>query len=40
MTYVRRHIQSYYGDVLAAESYVIMVRFNPTLLRRVKTDHE
>lgn len=39
-SYVRRHIQSYYGGVLEAESRAIMARFNPTLLRRVTTDHE
>lgn len=37
--YVRRHIQSYYGGVLEAESHAIMARFNPALLRHTTTGH-
>ncbi|MEZ4731324.1 MAG: nucleoside deaminase [Caldilineaceae bacterium] len=35
--YVRRHIQSYYGGVLEAESQALMARFDPVLLRRTTT---
>lgn len=33
--YVRRHIQSYYGGVLEAESRAIIERFNPTMLKYI-----
>lgn len=33
--YMRRHIQSYYGGVLEAESRAIIERFNPTMLKYI-----
>lgn len=33
--YVRRHLQSYYGGVLEAESRAIIERFNPTMLNYI-----
>ena len=41
--YVRRHIHSYYGGVLEAESRAMIARFNPTMLEYITTqrlDHE
>jgi tRNA(adenine34) deaminase len=35
--YVRRHIQSYYGGVLEAESRALIARFNPRMLEYITT---
>lgn len=36
--YVRRHIQTYLGGVLEAESRAIIARYNPALLRYITTE--
>ena len=38
--YVRRHIQSYYGGVLEAESRAVIARFHPRLLDYITTAHQ
>jgi tRNA(adenine34) deaminase len=38
--YVRRHIQTYYGGVLEAESRAVIARFNPGLLDYITTAHQ
>ncbi len=37
--YVRRHIQSYYGGVLEAESRAVIGRFHPRLLAYITTGY-
>lgn len=37
--YVRRHIKSYYGGVLEAESRAIIERFNPIMLKYITGGH-
>ncbi len=37
--YVRRHIQSYHGGVLEAESRLLIARFDPTMLEYVTSQH-
>lgn len=38
--YVRRHIQSYYGGVLEAESRALLARFNPRMLDYITIGHQ
>lgn len=33
--YVRRHLKSYYGGVLEAESHALIERFNPIMLKYI-----
>lgn len=33
--YVRRHLKSYYGGVLEAESRALIERFNPIMLKYI-----